>query len=79
MVCLLGRCHFYFIQQMVATLAKFSVLHISFEELVIWFSMTFADVHIFSVKKKVCTGVIVSLGVSLTAIFAAAPLNATVM
>lgn len=42
--------------------------------------MTFADVHIFSVKKKMPTReLFVSLGVSLTAIFAAAPLSATIM
>lgn len=64
---------------MVATLTKFSVLHIRFEELVIWFPMTYADVHIFSLKKKPTRELFVSLGVSLTAIFAAAPLNTTVM
>lgn len=70
-------CHFYFIQQMVATLAGFSVL--SFQRTGHLVSHDISRRYKHSLCKNVPTWeLFVSLGVHLTAIFAA-PLNATIL
>lgn len=61
---------------MVTTLAEFSLLFISFRDLIIWFHMTLADVHIFSVKYA-CAGAVCKLRRQFNCVFAA-PLNAPV-